>query len=191
LSPAKLTQARELLLATFETRGRRGRIALIGLRGAGKSTLGAMLAAHLQLPFIEMDEAIEREAQMTLSEIFSLYGQAAYRRYERRVLRQTVQKHERLVLAPGGSIVTEAATFDELLTSCYTIWLTAAPAEHMARVIGQGDHRPMKENHEAMKDLERILAGREPMYTKADAVVDTSGRSVQQSFAALLEALPS
>jgi len=190
LSPAKLAQARELLLTSFETRGRRGRIALIGLRGAGKTTLGRMLATHLQLPFVEMAEAIEREAQMSLSEIFSLYGQAAYRRYERRALQQTVQNHDRLVLAPGGSIVTEPGTFDELLTSCYTIWLKASAEEHMARVIGQGDRRPMTENPEAMKDLQRILAGRESMYIKADALVDTSGRTVQGSFSELLKVLP-
>jgi len=190
LSPAKLAQARELLLTSFETRGRRGRIALIGLRGAGKTTLGRMLATHLQLPFVEMAEAIEREAQMSLSEIFSLYGQAAYRRYERRALQQMVEHHDRLVLAPGGSIVTEPATFDELLTSCYTIWLKASAEEHMARVVGQGDRRPMTENPEAMKDLQRILAGREPMYIKADALVDTSGRTVPESFSELLKVLP-
>jgi XRE family aerobic/anaerobic benzoate catabolism transcriptional regulator len=190
LSPGKLAEARDLLLSAFETRGRRGRIALIGLRGAGKTTLGAMLAAHLKLPFIEMASAIEREAGMTLSEIFSLYGQAAYRRYERRTLQSAVESHDRFVLAPGGSVVTEPATFDELLTSCYTIWLKASPEEHMARVVGQGDHRPMNDNREAMKDLERILAGREAMYIKADAVVDTSGLSLEQAFAELLKALP-
>jgi XRE family aerobic/anaerobic benzoate catabolism transcriptional regulator len=190
LAPARLEQAREILLTHFEAPGRRGRFALIGLRGAGKTTLGAMLAAHLQLPFIQMTEAIEREAGMTLSEIFSLYGQAAYRRYELRALQATLRSHGRFVLAPGGSIVTEPATFDELLTSCYTIWLKASPEEHMARVVRQGDHRPMSDNREAMKDLERILVGREAMYGKADAVVDTSGRTVPQAFADLLKALP-
>lgn len=190
LAPARLEEARELLLSHFEAPGRRGRFALVGLRGAGKTTLGAMLAAHLQLPFIQMTEAIEREAGMTLSEIFSLYGQAAYRRYELRALQSTLRDHGRFVLAPGGSIVTEAATFDELLTSCYTIWLKASPEEHMERVIRQGDHRPMSDNREAMKDLERILVGRQAMYAKADAVVDTSGRTVQQAFGELLKAVP-
>jgi len=190
LSPARLTQARELLVSTFETRGRRGRIALIGLRGAGKTTLGKMLAEHLKVPLIEMTKLIERDAGMTVSEIFSLNGQAAYRRYERRALQSAVKTHERFVLSPGGSIVTEPATFDELLTSCYTIWLKASPQEHMARVIGQGDRRPMKDNREAMKDLARILAGREAMYVKADAAVDTTGLSLQQSFEALLKAVP-
>lgn len=190
LSPGKLAEARDLLLSAFETPGRRGRIALIGLRGAGKTTLGAMLAAHLKLPFVDMATAIEREAGMTLSEIFSLYGQAAYRRYERRALQLAVEAHQRFVLAPGGSIVTEPATFDELLTSCYTIWLKASPEEHMARVLGQGDQRPMNDNREAMKDLERILAGREAMYVKADAIVATSGLTLQQSFAELLKVVP-
>ncbi len=190
LSPARLTQARELLVSTFETRGRRGRIALIGLRGAGKTTLGKMLAEHLKLPLIEMTKLIERDAGMKVSEIFSLNGQAAYRRYERRALQSAVKTHDRFVLSPGGSIVTESATFDELLTSCYTIWLKASPEEHMARVIGQGDRRPMKDNREAMKDLARILVGREAMYAKADAAVDTTGLSLQQSFDVLLRALP-
>ncbi|SPE36485.1 Shikimate kinase [Burkholderiales bacterium] len=190
LSPARLNEARDLLISSFETRGRRGRIALIGLRGAGKTTLGKMLAEHLKLPFIEMTKFIERDAGMMVSEIFSLSGQAAYRRYERRALQSAVKTHERFVLSPGGSIVTEPATFDELLTSCYTIWLKASPQEHMARVIGQGDRRPMKDNREAMKDLARILAGREAMYVKADAAVDTTGLSLQQSFEALLKAVP-
>jgi XRE family aerobic/anaerobic benzoate catabolism transcriptional regulator len=190
LSPARLTQARELLVSTFETRGRRGRIALIGLRGAGKTTLGKMLAEHLKVPLIEMTKLIERDAGMTVSEIFSLNGQAAYRRYERRALQSAVKTHDRFVLSPGGSIVTESATFDELLTSCYSIWLKASPEEHMARVIGQGDRRPMKDNREAMKDLARILVGREAMYAKADAAVDTTGLTLQQSFDVLLRALP-
>ena len=190
LSPAKLTEARNLLVSNFESRGRRGRIALIGLRGAGKSTLGKLLAEHLQLPFVELTQGIERDAGMKVTEIFSLNGQGAYRRYERRALQSAVESHERFVLSTGGSIVTEPATFDELLTSCYTIWLKASPEAHMARVIGQGDRRPMRDNREAMKDLARILAGREPMYVKADAVVDTSDLTLQQSFEALLKVLP-
>jgi XRE family aerobic/anaerobic benzoate catabolism transcriptional regulator len=190
LSPAGLAEARSLLVSTFESRGRRGRIALVGLRGAGKSTLGKMLAEHLQLPFVEMTKIIERDAGMQLSEIFSLSGQAAYRRYERRALKTAVDTHDRFVLSAGGSIVTEPATFDELLTSCYTIWLKASPEAHMARVIGQGDRRPMSDNREAMKDLERILSSREPMYAKADAAVDTSGLSLPQSLEALVKALP-
>jgi len=190
LSPAKLAEARELLLSTFESKSRRDRIALIGLRGAGKTTLGTMLAQHLGIPFVELAREIETEAGMTLSEIFSLYGQAAYRRYERRAMKSVQEKYERFVLSPGGSIVSEPATFDELLTACYTIWIKASPEEHMARVVAQGDHRPMIDNQEAMKDLERILSRREAMYVKADAVVDTSGQSIEDSFAALQAALP-
>ncbi len=189
LSPVRLAEARELLLSTFENKGRRERIALIGLRGAGKSTLGNRLARHLGIPFVELAREIENEAGMTLSEIFSLYGQAAYRRYERRAMKAVRERHERFVLSPGGSIVSEPATFDELLTACYTVWIKASPEEHMARVVAQGDHRPMIDNQEAMKDLERILSRREPMYVKADAVVDTSGQSVDDSFSALLTAL--
>jgi XRE family aerobic/anaerobic benzoate catabolism transcriptional regulator len=190
LSPTRLSEARELLLAKFETQGKRGRIALIGLRGAGKTTLGRLLAEKLGVPFIELAQAIEQEAGMTLSEVFSLYGQAAYRRYERRALQTIVERNQRFVLAPGGSIVSEPATFDELLTSCYTIWLKASPEEHMSRVVAQGDQRPMSDNREAMKDLERILAGREAMYVKADAAVDTSGRSIEQSTLDLLRTIP-
>ena len=175
LSPTRLSEARELLLAKFETQGKRGRIALIGLRGAGKTTLGRLLAEKLGVPFIELAQAIE---------------QAAYRRYERRALQTIVERNQRFVLAPGGSIVSEPATFDELLTSCYTIWLKASPEEHMSRVVAQGDQRPMSDNREAMKDLERILAGREAMYVKADAAVDTSGRSIEQSTLDLLRTIP-
>ncbi|MDD5249496.1 MAG: helix-turn-helix transcriptional regulator [Rhodocyclaceae bacterium] len=190
LSPMKLARARELLQTEFETKGKRDRIALIGLRGAGKSTLGALLAQHRKVPFIELAQAVETEAGITLSEIFSLYGQAAYRRYERRTLQLAIDSRDAFILAPGGSIVSEPATFDVLLTSCYTIWLKASPEEHMARVVAQGDRRPMDDNREAMKDLTRILAGREAMYAKADASIDTSGRTIEQSFAELLKVLP-
>lgn len=186
LPPAQLGEARELLLGTFEKKGRRHRIALVGLRGAGKTTLGKMLAAHLDVPFIELADEIKRLAGMTLPEVFSLYGQSAYRRYEQRSLQAVIDTYDRFVLSAGGSIVTEAATFDKLLTYCHTIWLKASPSDHMARVVAQGDRRPMSDNSEAMKDLERILAGREPMYMKADATVNTSAGDLQQSFAELL-----
>jgi len=190
LSPAQLTEAQTLLRNAFENRNRAKRIALIGLRGAGKSSLGQMLAAHFQIPFIELDEVIERVAGASVSEIFSLYGQAAYRRYERRALDWLIENHDRFVLAAGGSISTEPATFSELLTSCYTVWLKAAATEHMARVIAQGDRRPMGDNREAMQDLERILIGREPMYAKADATVDTSGLDLEHSLMELTRKIP-
>lgn len=187
LSPSQLGEARNLLRGAFEKRGRRHRIALVGLRGAGKSSLGKMLAAHLEIPFIELTEVIEQTAGMSLPEVFSLYGQTAYRRYERRSLERLVESHDSFVLSTGGSISTEPATFNELLTSCYTVWLKASPAEHMARVVAQGDRRPMGDNSEAMQDLERILVGREPMYRKADAIVNTSGLDIHQSLAELLK----
>ncbi len=188
----KLARARDLLAAEFDAAGshdRNRRIALIGLRGAGKSTLGKMLANRLGVPFVEAARDIEREAGTVLSEIFSLYGQAAYRRYERRALEALLENRDAFVLAPGGSVVSEPATFDLLLSSCFTVWLKTTPEEHMARVVAQGDYRPMGGNGEAMDDLRRILAGREALYAKADAIVDTSGKSVEQSFDELCRTL--
>lgn len=192
LAPKELAQARTLLAETFGAaveRERRHRIALIGLRGAGKSTLGARLAKEMGVPFIELDREIERESGMSLSEVFDLYGQPAYRRYERRALEAVIERHDRAVIATGGSIVSEPATFDLLLAACYTVWLTAAPEEHMGRVVAQGDQRPMAENAEAMEDLRRILAGRNALYSKADARVDTAGKTVEQSFRELWRAV--
>jgi XRE family aerobic/anaerobic benzoate catabolism transcriptional regulator len=187
LSPPQLAEAGTLLRGAFESRTRRQRIALVGLRGAGKSSLGKMLATHMKVPFIELADIIEQTAGTSLSEVFSLYGQAAYRRYERRSLDWLIDNHDRFVLSTGGSISTEPATFDQLLSSCYTVWLKASPAEHMARVVAQGDRRPMGDNSEAMQDLERILVGREPMYRKADATVNTSGLDIESSLAELLK----
>lgn len=165
------------------------RIALIGLRGAGKSTLGAKLARALAVPFVELDREIEREAGTSLSEIFLLYGQAGYRRYERRCLEKIIERTERAVIATGGSIVSEAGTYELLLSSCFTVWLKAAPEEHMARVIAQGDTRPMAGNDQAMEDLRRILEGRAMLYGQADVVVDTAGKSVEMSLAELRKAV--
>ena len=162
------------------------RVALIGLRGAGKSTLGAKLARLLGRPFVELDREIEREAGTSLSEIFLLYGQAGYRRYERRSLETVLERNERAVIAAGGSIVSEPGTYELLLSSCFTVWLKAAPEEHMARVIAQGDMRPMAgNNNQAMQDLRRILEGRAMLYRQADVVVDTAGKSVEKSLAEL------
>jgi XRE family aerobic/anaerobic benzoate catabolism transcriptional regulator len=164
---------------------RRNRIALIGLRGAGKSTLGAQLAQEHEVPFVEMDREIEAESGLPLSELFSLYGQAGYRRFEGRCLTRIIKEYPRAVLSVGGGVVSEAGTYDFLLANCFTVWLKASPSEHMQRVIAQGDMRPMAASHEAMEDLKRILAGRESQYRKADEVVDTSGLSVEASFARL------
>lgn len=196
LSPQELSQARKLLSEQFGAAAnseRHHRIALIGLRGAGKSTLGARLAKELRIPFVELDREIERDAGARLGEIFDLYGQAAYRRYERRALENVIERYDRAVIATGGSIVSEAATFDLLLSACFTVWLAADPEEHMSRVVAQGDFRPMAGNEEAMEDLRRILVGRNGLYSKADATVSTSGKRPEQSYKelrALVRTLP-
>jgi XRE family aerobic/anaerobic benzoate catabolism transcriptional regulator len=161
--------------------GRSERIALIGLRGAGKSTLGEALAGELNVPFIELDREIEREAGTGLSEIFLLYGQQGYRRYEQRCLQKILESQARCVIATGGSVVSEPGTYDLLRSSCFTVWLKAKPEEHMARVMAQGDMRPMEGNAQAMADLKRILQSRAALYGQADAVVDTAGRTLRQS----------
>ena len=160
---------------------RASRIALIGLRGAGKSTLGRMLAEQLDVPFLELNQEIERVAGCSVREIYDLYGAGAYRRYERRALEEAVQIYSDVVIATPGGIVSDPATFNELLSHCTTVWLQAQPDEHMSRVVAQGDTRPMAANPEAMDDLRRILDGRSAFYSKADHVLDTSGKSVAQS----------
>lgn len=184
LSPKKLTQAKAILSSAFGEQNpleRRNRIALIGLRGAGKSTLGKGLAEHLGVPFIELDDEIEREAGVPASEIFSLYGQNAYRRFEKRCLERIIEHHEHVVIAAGGGIVTEAPTYELLRSACYTVWVRATPEEHMQRVIAQGDLRPMHGREEAMADLRRILAERNELYGLADAIIDTSNKTVDAS----------
>lgn len=168
---------------------RRRRVALVGLRGAGKSTLGARLARERDVPFIELDRAVEREAGTSLSEVFLLYGQAGYRRLERRALEAVLEAHEACVIATGGSIVSEPATYELLLSTCFTVWLRARPEEHMARVVAQGDTRPMAGNAQAMEDLRRILENRAALYGQADATVDTAGSSPERSFEELARAV--
>src|SRR5450755_4349772 len=188
-SDAELRRARLALGQLFGSNGadpaRGRRIALIGLRGAGKSTLGRLLADALELPFVELSREIERIAGCSIREIHDLYGTNAYRRYERRALDETVKLHAAAVIATPGGIVAEPATFNALLASCTTIWLRALPEEHMARVAAQGDTRPMAASREAMVDLRRILSGRAAFYAKADAELDTSGRSEAESARAL------
>jgi XRE family aerobic/anaerobic benzoate catabolism transcriptional regulator len=184
LSPDELAEAAQLLTGHFGHdlgADRNRRIALIGLRGAGKTTLGRGLAARLKVPFIEMNREIERDSGISLTEIFSLSGQAAYRRYERRALERVIEANPAAVIATGGSLVSEPGTYDLLLDACYTVWIKAAPEEHMERVIAQGDMRPMAGNSEAMADLRRILTERAPLYGKADAAIDTSGRDYDNS----------
>jgi XRE family aerobic/anaerobic benzoate catabolism transcriptional regulator len=191
MPPQRLARVRQQLLREHGNgvAERRKRIALIGLRGAGKSTLGAALAEDLRLPFVELDREVEREAGTGLSEIFLLYGQQGYRRYELRCLEKTLESHERCVIATGGSIVSEPATYDLLLSTCYTVWLKAQPEEHMSRVIAQGNTRPMAGNAQAMDDLRRILDSRSMFYSQADALVDTAGRTPKQSLKELKRAI--
>lgn len=181
LSPKKLVQAKAILLSAFGEQDpleRRQRIALIGLRGAGKSTLGHGLADHLGIPFIEMDDEIEHDAGVPASEIFSLYGQVAYRRFEKRCLERIIEQYDHAVIAVGGGIVSDSPTYELLRSACYTIWIKTSPEEHMQRVIDQGDLRPMHGREEAMADLRRILAERNEFYGLADAVIDTSNKTV-------------
>ena len=197
LDDAQLDQAHSLLGSIFglsNAQGRDQRVALIGLRGAGKSTLGAQLAGQRGVPFIELDREIEREAGTSMNEILLLHGQAGYRRYERRALLRIVEEHpDGVVMTTGGSIVSERETFDLLQSRFYCVWLKASPEEHMARVVAQGDMRPFDSggaNNEALEDLRRILASREALYARADAVVDTAARSLKQSMTDLQRAVP-
>ena len=189
IPPHRLEDALVRLMREFgrDDASRRTRIALVGLRGAGKTTLGAALARELHWPFIELDREIERDAAVSLSELFMLYGQSGYRRIERRCLERVLDTHDRFVLAVGGGIVSEPETFHLLLDRCFTVWVRAAPEEHMGRVVAQGDFRPMEGSTEAMDDLKRILAAREPLYRQADAVVDTSGADPAHSLRELKE----
>jgi XRE family aerobic/anaerobic benzoate catabolism transcriptional regulator len=191
-----LAQARELLMRTFSEPSegrRRKRIALIGLRGGGKSTLGALLAEKLDVPFIELNREIERRAGASLGEIFEMFGQETFRRAEREALDEILREHSHFVLATSGSIVTEPATLELLLSSCFTVWLRAEPQDHMKRVIAQGDMRPMAHSARAMEDLISILKSREPLYAKAEAALTTTGKTPEQNLSELLRviALPS
>jgi XRE family aerobic/anaerobic benzoate catabolism transcriptional regulator len=187
LSPSRLEDAILRLMRDFgsEDAARRRRIALVGLRGAGKSTLGRALAAELGTPFVELNGAIEAEAGVSLNEIFMLYGQPGFRRLERRCLESIVAQHEAAVITVGGGIVSEAETFNLLLMNCYTVWVKASPEEHMSRVVAQGDLRPMEGSAEAMEDMRRILVARESLYSKADFTLDTTGRTPEECLALL------
>jgi XRE family aerobic/anaerobic benzoate catabolism transcriptional regulator len=189
----ELAQARTALADLFESPvseiSRRQRIALIGLRGAGKSSLGRLLAAQLHAPFIELSTQIEQLAGCGIAEIHALYGQNAYRRYEQRAIEDVVRHYPQAVIATPGGIVSEPATYKLLLSHCYTVWLKAEPEEHMDRVLAQGDKRPMSGNREAMEDLKRILESRTQFYSKADKTVDTSGLTSEQAYNQLIAQL--
>lgn len=202
LDDGQLDQAYSLLGSTFgmtDALGRDKRVALIGLRGAGKTTLGAELAAQRGVPFVELDREIEREAGTSMNEILLLHGQAGYRRYERRALLRIAEDHpEGVVMTTGGSIVSERDTFDLLQSHFWCVWLKASPEEHMSRVVAQGDMRPFDAGdnakggatREALDDIRRILASREALYARADAVVDTAARTARQSLKDLERAVP-
>lgn len=180
----------ELVQANTHLRGMLGRkvdkakakrIALIGLRGAGKSTLGPILANKFGFPFVELNKRIEKEFGATLAEIFSLAGQPSFRRFEHRCLKDIIETQEEAVISTGGSIVANEQAYSMLLQHTHVIWLQAAPAEHMSRVVEQGDLRPMAGSQEAMADLKQILQAREPLYGRADEICNTAGRTVDES----------
>jgi XRE family aerobic/anaerobic benzoate catabolism transcriptional regulator len=163
-------------------------IALVGLRGAGKSTLGTKLAESLKVPFVELDKEVEKEAGAELGEVFAMYGQDAFRRFERRALERVLAQHPRAVIAAGGSLVTAADTYQQLLARCFCVWLKTRPEEHMARVIAQGDMRPFKGRSAALDEIKQLLEDRAALYARADATLETSGRTVRQSLAELKKA---
>lgn len=191
INPADRHQAVELLRDRFVTNGRqKRRLALIGLRGAGKTTLGSRLAREYKRPFIQLASEIERLAGMNVSEIFSLSGEDYYRRLEEKALIETLKRHDDCIIETGGSIVTELNLLNLLLKSCHVVWLSASAEEHMQRVIDQGDMRPIENNDDAMSDLRRLMQQRTSFYQQAHAHIDTSARTVDESMAELYQVFP-
>jgi XRE family aerobic/anaerobic benzoate catabolism transcriptional regulator len=161
-------------------------IALLGLRGAGKSTLGEKLAQALDVPFVELDREVEKEAGAELGEVFAMYGQEGFRRFERRALERVLGQHDRGVIATGGSLVTDGGTYKLLRERSLCVWLKASPEEHMARVVAQGDMRPFKGSSAALDEIRQLLADRDRLYGRADLVLDTSGKTVRSSLSQLI-----
>jgi XRE family aerobic/anaerobic benzoate catabolism transcriptional regulator len=190
-TPGQIAQARDVLSGQTASAHRTSfaGIALIGLRGAGKSTLGKLLARKIGWSFVELNKEIETQNGLSVAEIIALYGQEGFHRMEQTALGQLLARKELMVLATGGGIVSEPVTFDLILSSFYTVWLKAEPEEHMARVRRQGDLRPMADDRSAMAELRTILLSREPLYTRASAVVDTAGLSVDTAAARLIDAV--
>jgi XRE family aerobic/anaerobic benzoate catabolism transcriptional regulator len=168
---------------------KKGLVALVGLRGAGKSTLGAKLAEALKVPFVELDKEVEKEAGAALGEVFAMYGQEAFRRFERRALERVLSQHERAVIAVGGGVVADPGTYEILLGHCRCVWLKTSAEEHMSRVIAQGDMRPFKGRAAALGEIRKLLEDRDPLYARAGLTVNTSGKSVKQSLDQLKKAL--
>ena len=193
LSAPALGEARDLLTRHFGEPSedlRYRRIALIGLRGGGKSTLGRLLAEKLGVPFIELDREIERRSGASLSEIFDMFGQETFRRAEHEALDNVLRQHRTFVMATSGSIVTDPGTLELLLSSCFTVWVRAEPEDHMRRVIEQGDMRPMANSARAMEDLIAILKSREPLYAKAETSLITTGKTPEQNLNELMRVIP-
>jgi XRE family aerobic/anaerobic benzoate catabolism transcriptional regulator len=181
INPEDRQKALQILIDQFVNKdNRKRRLALIGLRGAGKSTLGKEIANHYDLPFIQLVSEIERLAGMNISEIFSLSGQEYYRRLEEKALMETLEQYNNCIIETGGSIVTDLNLFNLLLKSCYVVWVSAKPEEHMQRVIDQGDLRPIRNNDDAMSDMRQIIQQRETLYKQAHAHLNTSNRSVDE-----------
>ena len=190
--PEQIAQARDVLsgqtsAGTAPRPSGFAGIALIGLRGAGKSTLGKLLAERIGWGFVELNKEIEHQNGLSVAEIIAMYGQEGFRRMEQSALGQLLSRREPLILATGGGIVSEPLTFDLVLSSFYTVWLKAEPEEHMARVRKQGDLRPMADDRSAMAELRTILRSREPLYARAAAVVDTAGVGIPEAAARLNE----
>jgi XRE family aerobic/anaerobic benzoate catabolism transcriptional regulator len=191
-TPQQIAQAKDVLAGGSASTHRQmsfAGIALIGLRGAGKSTLGKILANKIGWSFVELNKEIEQQNGLSVAEIIALYGQEGFRRMEQAALGQLLARKELMVLATGGGIVSEPLTFDLILSSFYTIWLKAEPEEHMARVLREGDLRPMADDRTAMAELRNTLASREPLYARASAMVDTAGLTIDAAAARLIDAV--
>jgi XRE family aerobic/anaerobic benzoate catabolism transcriptional regulator len=185
---AELQELRAWIDARFAT-PRGPIVALLGARGAGKSTVGAKLAERLEVPFVELDALIEEAAGLTLAEIFELHGEGYYRRLERETLAAFLAGTPAAVLATGGSLVNDPETYRLLRSRCTTVWLRARPEDHWSRVVSQGDERPMAKKPHAMQELRALLTARDRLYGEADHAIDTSGATVDQVVTRVAKAL--